>query len=182
VLDGVEMDLDIHRYQTFDELYKYCYRVASAVGLCCIHLWGFNSEKALLPAESAGIALQLTNILRDIKEDYARGRIYLPQEDMARFNYDEIKLSMYVRDQSFFDLLDFQACRAGEYYEQAQELTQYLDGNARGIYLAMLHTYKAILDKMQKNNFDLFNNRVKISTFRKMCLLAKYLPYSWKSS
>lgn len=182
VLDGVEMDLDVSRYKTFDDLYKYCYRVASAVGLCCIHLWGFNSDKALLPAESAGIALQLTNILRDIKEDYARGRIYLPQEDMARFNYDEIKLSANVRDESFFCLLDFQARRAGEYYEQAQELTQYLDGNARGIYLAMLHTYKAILDKMQKNNFDLFSNRVKISTFRKLCLLAKYLTYSWKSS
>jgi len=182
VLDGVEMDLDIHRYQTFEDLYKYCYRVASAVGLCCIHLWGFNSEKALLPAESAGIALQLTNILRDIKEDYARGRIYLPQEDMVWFDYDETKLNNKVRDECFFNLLDFQAKRAAKHYEQAQELTQYLDGNARGIFLAMLHTYKAILDKMQKNNFDLFNDRVRIGTFQKLCLLAKYLPYSWKSS
>lgn len=126
--------------------------------------------------------MQLTNILRDIKEDYARGRIYLPQEDMVRFDYDEIKLNNEVRDECFFNLLDFQAKRAAKYYEKARELTQYLDGNARGIFLAMLHTYKAILDKMQKNNFNLFNERVKISNFRKLCLLAKYLPYSWKSS
>lgn len=182
VLDGVEMDLDIHRYESFEDLYKYCYRVASVVGLCCIHIWGFNSEKALIPAESAGIALQLTNIIRDFKEDFSRGRIYLPREDFTRFGYDEIKLSRNARDESFFNLLDFQATRAVKYYEEAQELPQFLEGNSRGIFLAMLHTYKAILDKMRTNKFDLFNGRVRISTFRKICLLAKYLPYSWKSS
>ncbi len=180
VLNGVEMDLDTHRYQTFDDLYKYCYRVASAVGLCCIHIWGFNSEKAFKPAEAAGIALQLTNILRDIKEDNSRGRIYLPQEELSQFNYNEDKLALEVRDECFYNLLEFQANRAGQYYEQALELTQYLDGPARGIFLAMLHTYKAILEKMKKDRFDLFNTKVRISTLKKMILLAKYLPYSWK--
>src|SRR5262249_52529682 len=86
VLDGVGMDLAVHRYTTFAELYRYCYHVASAVGLACIHVWGFRGE-ARGPAEAAGIALQLTNILRDVAEDAARGRVYLPEEDLARFDY-----------------------------------------------------------------------------------------------
>ena len=85
VLTGVAMDLETDRYDTFAELYRYCYRVASAVGLACIHVWGFNGERAKVHAESAGIAFQLTNILRDLAEDAARGRVYLPREDLERF-------------------------------------------------------------------------------------------------
>src|SRR5207248_2240078 len=87
VLDGVEMDLYQNSYATFADLYRYCYRVASAVGLACIHIWGFADPLAEVYAESAGIAFQLTNILRDLREDAARGRVYLPQEDLLRFGY-----------------------------------------------------------------------------------------------
>src|SRR5207302_9991509 len=87
VLDGVEMDLFQDSYATFTELYRYCYRVASAVGLACIHIWGFSDDRAESYAESAGIAFQLTNILRDLHEDAVQGRVYLPQEDLLRFSY-----------------------------------------------------------------------------------------------
>src|SRR5262249_43050163 len=89
VLDGVLMDQEVTRYETFAELYRYCYRVASAVGLSCIHIWGFRGEAALAHAEAAGIAFQLTNILRDVGEDAKMGRVYLPREDLDRFGYGE---------------------------------------------------------------------------------------------
>src|SRR5262245_43236443 len=101
VLDGVAMDLDQTRYETFADLYTYCYRVASAVGLACIHIWGFAQESAKAHAESAGIAFQLTNILRDLGEDAARGRVYLPREDLDRFGYTEEALFRSQRDDSF---------------------------------------------------------------------------------
>ena len=87
MIDGVEMDLDRSRYQTFAELEKYCYRVASVVGLACIHVWGFRGAAALEPARQCGLAFQLTNILRDLKEDADRDRVYLPLEDLDRFGY-----------------------------------------------------------------------------------------------
>ena len=92
VLDGVEMDLEPVCYATFADLKLYCYRVASAVGLACIHIWGFSDERAKDYAEQAGYAFQLTNILRDLGEDAARGRVYVPADELARFGYDVIRL------------------------------------------------------------------------------------------
>ena len=92
VIDGVEMDLAGQRYETFEELEQYCERVASVVGLACIHIWGFRDERALEPARRCGVAFQLTNILRDLKEDAGRGRVYLPGEDLQRFGYREDEL------------------------------------------------------------------------------------------
>ncbi len=112
VVDGVEMDLTTDRYATFDELYRYCYRVASAVGLCCIHIWGFKDPEAIALAEKAGIAFQLTNILRDLAEDAGRGRIYLPQEDLVRFGYDENLLQEGARNAAYRALMKFEAERA----------------------------------------------------------------------
>ena len=101
VIDGVEMDLDAVRFETFADLYPYCYRVASAVGLACIHIWGFTGEQAKVYAEAAGVAFQLTNILRDLGEDAGRGRVYLPCEDLERFGYGEESLRRGVRDDAF---------------------------------------------------------------------------------
>ncbi len=101
VLDGVAMDLTVARYDTFADLYPYCYRVASAVGLACIPIWGFTGEQARDYAEAAGVAFQLTNILRDLGEDAGRGRVYLPREDLERFGYGEDALSAGVRDDRF---------------------------------------------------------------------------------
>src|SRR5438105_3636026 len=101
VLDGVAMDLDPVHYPTFGDLYRYCYRVASAVGLACIHIWGFTDEQAKAYAEAAGVAFQLTNILRDLGEDAGRGRVYLPREDLERFGYGEDDLRAGVRHDRF---------------------------------------------------------------------------------
>ena len=98
VLDGMDMDLEISSYATFDDLYAYCYRVASAVGLACIHIWGVHGETAPAAAEAAGVALQLTNILRDVAEDASRGRIYLPRDELDRFGVTEEDLRRGVRD------------------------------------------------------------------------------------
>src|SRR5262249_41664219 len=108
VLDGVEMDLRPLDYPTFAELRLYCYRVASAVGLSCIHIWGFQGERAKEYAESAGLAFQLTNILRDLGEDAGRGRIYLPREDLDRFGYDAGALRRGERTDAFRALMQFQ--------------------------------------------------------------------------
>src|SRR6185437_8887792 len=105
VLDGVGMDLDTDRYETFADLYGYCYRVASAVGLACIHIWGFREERAKDYAEAAGIALQLTNILRDLGEDAERGRVYLPREDLERFGYRAEDLQRGQCDERFRALM-----------------------------------------------------------------------------
>src|SRR5262249_11171316 len=107
VLDGVEMDLRVTSYSTFSDLYAYCYRVASAVGLACIHIWGFRGEEAKEPAEKAGIAFQMTNILRDLPEDCARGRTYLPEEDLRRFGYSEEDLALRTYDERFRNLMRF---------------------------------------------------------------------------
>ncbi|HVS34420.1 MAG TPA: squalene synthase HpnC, partial [Gemmataceae bacterium] len=112
VLDGVEMDLAVSRYETFADLYPYCHRVASAVGLACIHIWGYRDERAKTYAEAAGLALQLTNILRDLAEDAGRDRIYLPREDLKRFGYGEDDLKAGVRDDRLRALMRFEAERA----------------------------------------------------------------------
>ena len=122
VLDGVGMDLDTVRYATFGDLYPYCYRVASAVGLACIHIWGFDRPEAKDYAEAAGIAFQLTNILRDLAEDAGRGRVYLPREDLERFGYGEEQLLRGERDDAFRRLMQFEVARARSYYDAARPL------------------------------------------------------------
>ena len=120
IITGVEMDLTRNRYETFDELRQYCYRVASAVGLICIEIFGYTNPEARVYAESLGIACQLTNILRDVKEDAQKGRIYLPQEDLARFGVSESEILGGVYSDAFIRLMEFEARRAREFYQRAQ--------------------------------------------------------------
>ena len=120
VIDGVEMDLDAVHYAVFADLYPYCYRVASAVGLACIHIWGFTGEQAKVYAEAAGVAFQLTNILRDLGEDAGRGRVYLPREDLERFGYKEEDLRRGIRDDRFRALMRFEVECAAAYYRDAE--------------------------------------------------------------
>src|SRR5260370_27111469 len=126
VSEGGEMDRNVAAYAKFADLYRYCYRVASAVGLACIHIWGFSDERAKEYAEKAGIAFQLTNILRDLGEDAARGRIYLPAEDLDRFDYPPVNLSRKEQDERFRALMRFQVERARGYYQLSQSLARYL--------------------------------------------------------
>src|SRR6185437_13868692 len=128
------------------DLYGYCYRVASAVGLACIHIWGFREERAKSYAEAAGIALQLTNILRDLGEDAGRGRVYLPREDLERFGYTVEDLEQGRRDERFRALMRFQVERARGYYEAAAALTDLLDPSGKAVFLVMLRTYRGLLE------------------------------------
>jgi phytoene synthase len=179
VLDGVGMDLDTDRYDTFAELYRYCYRVASAVGLACIHIWGFREERAKSYAESAGIALQLTNILRDLSEDAVRGRVYLPREDLERFGYSVADLIQGRRDERFRALMRFQVERAQGYYEAAGPLADLLDPSGRAVFLVMLRTYRGLLEAIVRCDYDVFRRRVRLSRWRKLWLAAKVLPLRW---
>jgi phytoene synthase len=179
VIDGVCMDLDTFRYDTFADLYRYCYRVASAVGLACIHVWGFTHEKAKEYAEAAGIAFQLTNILRDLGEDAARGRIYLPREDLERFGYREESLCRGQRDGPFRALMGFETGRAYSYYERALPLTGLLAPAGRSVFLVMLRTYRSLLDAIVRRDYDVFSRRVRLSPWHKLWLAAQALPVRW---
>jgi phytoene synthase len=179
VLDGVGMDLDTDRYDTFADLYRYCYRVASAVGLACIHVWGFADERAEEHAEAAGIALQLTNILRDLGEDAARGRVYLPREDLERFGYRAEDLEHGRRDERFRALMQFQVERARGYYESAAPLADLLDPAGRAVFLVMLRTYRGLLEAIVRRDYDVFSSRVRLSRLHKLWLAAQVLPLRW---
>jgi 15-cis-phytoene synthase len=179
VLDGVGMDLSTDHYETFADLYRYCYRVASAVGLACIHIWGFHEERAIAHAESAGIALQLTNILRDLGEDATRGRVYLPREDLERFGYSEEELRMGKRDERFRALMRFQIERARGYYESAAPLADLLTPTGRAVFLVMLRTYRGLLESIVQRDYDVFSSRVRLSRLRKLWLAAQVLPLRW---
>jgi 15-cis-phytoene synthase len=179
VLDGVCMDLEPVRYDTFADLYPYCYRVASAVGLACIHIWGFERPEAKVPAEAAGIAFQLTNILRDLAEDAARGRVYLPREDLERFGYTEDRLRQGVRDEPFRRLMQFEAERARSYYEAARPLVPLLKPPGRAVFLVMARTYRALLEAIVKRDYDVFSGRVRLSRWHKMWLALQALPVRW---
>ena len=179
VLDGVEMDLTVARYDTFKDLYPYCYRVASAVGLACIHIWGFTGERAKGHAEAAGVAFQLTNILRDLGEDAGRGRVYLPREDLERFGYGEESLKAGVRDDRFRALMRFEVDRAAAYYRAAEPLAPLLRPAGRAVFLTMLRTYRGLLDAIVRRDYDVFSGRVRLSRLHKLWLAARALPVSW---
>lgn len=176
VLDGVEMDLFVSSYATFADLYRYCYRVASAVGLACIHIWGFEDERAKSYAENAGIALQLTNILRDLGEDAGRGRIYLPQEELERFHYLPEQLARGERNGRFDELMAFQVQRARGYYEAAQPLSRLLKPAGRAVFKVILGTYEGLLNAIEACAYDVFSQRIRVSRWRKMSLVAQAIP------
>jgi phytoene synthase len=174
LIDGVEMDLTRTRYETFEELYAYCYRVASVVGLVCIHIWGFEGgEAAYIPAEACGIAFQLTNILRDVKEDMVRGRIYLPLEDLHRFDYTEEDLLNGVTDRRFYNLMRFEVARAQEYYEKALPLFPLLAPDSRPTFLIMYRIYRGLLKEIEACGYDIFKQRARVPTWRKMGIVAQ---------
>jgi 15-cis-phytoene synthase len=179
VLAGVAMDLEPVCYETFAELYPYCYRVASAVGLACIHIWGFDGESAKEYAESAGIAFQMTNILRDLGEDAARGRIYLPREDLRRFGYFEDQLARGERCAAFRALMRFEVERTRGYYEAATPLVRLLQPAGRAVFLIMSRTYRGLLEAIERRDYDVFTRRVRLSRWHKLWLAARALPVRW---
>jgi phytoene synthase len=174
-LDGVEMDLRPAVYTTFDELQKYCYHVASVVGLTCIHIWGFTGEKAEECAINAGIAFQLTNVLRDLAEDAVRGRVYLPQEDLQRFSYGADRLRRGERDNAFRALMRFEVARARDYYDAAWPLAPMLHRPGRQVFLAMARTYRALLGAIEQRDYDVFSSRVRVSKWQRLIIALRTL-------
>jgi phytoene synthase len=179
VLDGVRMDLAPAVYATFDDLYRYCWHVASAVGLACIHVWGYSDEQAKTHAESAGIAFQLTNILRDLGEDAARRRIYLPAEDLERFGYRPEQLLHGERNAAFRELMGFELARARRYYDAALPLVQLLQPDARAVFLVMLRTYRSLLDVIESRDYDVFGERIRVAGWWKLAILLRAVPVRW---
>lgn len=177
VIDGVSMDVEAQPYRTFDELYKYCYHVASAVGLSCLHIWGYRSEggKAEQLAEACGIALQLTNILRDVKEDAQLGRIYLPEEDLARFGVRHEELSAAQPSEHVRRLFEFEGKRAYEYYAQARELAGFVAPMGRPVLGAIVGIYRALLDEIVRRDYDVLAGRVSLSAWRKSLITVRAL-------
>jgi phytoene synthase len=181
VIEGVGMDLMPLRFATFQDLYVYCYRVASVVGLSCIHIWGFTDEKAKEYAEAAGIAFQLTNILRDLGEDAGRGRVYLPREDLDRFAYSEDSLRRGERSPAFRDLMAFEAERARRFYDQSRPLTELLYPAGRAVFQVMSRTYRGLLDAIAAADFAVFDRRIRINRWRKFWWMIEALPvrFGW---
>ncbi|WP_422930379.1 phytoene/squalene synthase family protein [Singulisphaera sp. PoT] len=172
VIDGVEMDLEPRRFPTFEDLRGYCDKVASAVGLCCIHIWGFRSEggRAEDYAEACGVALQVTNILRDIREDAELGRIYLPEEDMERFGVQPEDLLATTPNDRVRALVAFEAERASALYEQAKLLGPLVSPVGRPVLATIAGIYHALLREIIRRDFDVMSQRVSLPKWRKLAI------------
>ncbi|MDX2035135.1 MAG: phytoene/squalene synthase family protein [Isosphaeraceae bacterium] len=173
VIDGVEMDLTRSTYATFDELHSYCYRVASAVGLSCLHVWGFRSDEghAERLAEDLGIALQLTNILRDVREDALRERIYLPLEDLDRFGVAPSSFVASTTTPAHRRLFEFEATRARAYYEQAVGLERNVDPVGRPVLATIRGIYAALLDEIERAEYKVLECRRRVSSWKKSWIM-----------
>ena len=160
------------RFQTFDQLADYCYLVAGAVGLCCIHIWGFHGDEATQRAIDCGTAFQLTNILRDVGEDAAAGRVYLPAEDLRRFGVTVEALKAQRCEDQFRALMSFEAERAKSFYASAEQLLPCLEPHGRPILKAMLQLYGGLLREIERRKFDVFRQHVSLPRWRKLWIAA----------
>jgi phytoene synthase len=168
LIAGVEMDLTQHRYPTFNELYEYCYRVAGVVGLMCIEIFGYRNPKAKDYAVNLGVALQLTNIMRDLKVDADRGRIYLPQEELVRFGYREEELVRSVYTPAFFELMRFAGSRARQYFQQARQLLAEEDRRSLLAAEIMGAIYYRLLETMEASRYRVFDRTITLPTSHKL--------------
>ena len=164
--------LTVH-YRTFDDLYVYCYRVASVVGLVCIRVFGYRDPGAEPLAEKLGLAFQLTNIIRDVKEDAAMGRVYLPEEDLARFGIAEEELAGADHAARFRSLLAMEADRAREYYGAADELIPLIEEDSQPALWVLATIYRRLLEKIALRRYDVFHGRVSLTVWEKLGILGK---------
>jgi squalene synthase HpnC len=173
LISGAEMDLTEHSYSSFDRLREYCYRVAGTVGLTCTHIFGFKDARAVDLSEKLGLAFQLTNIIRDVKEDHAIGRVYLPDEDLERYgvvkgDFGGSEATLGVRE-----LLRFEADRAWSLYEQGSQLLGLIDEDSRSTLWLLVQTYSGLLARIESVDFAVFGERVRLSKADKMMAIAK---------
>ena len=174
LLDGMEMDLVRNRYETFDDLREYCYSVASVVGLICIEIFGYRYEETKEYAVDLGIALQLTNILRDIKADAAKGRIYLPQEDLRAFGYTEEDLLANQYNLPFIELMRFETRRAREFYGRARAALRPDERKTMFAAEIMDAIYYRLLEKIELNEFNVYSEKkIKVRTSHKLWIAMK---------
>lgn len=179
LIRGVERDLRQTRYETFDELKRYCYLVASVVGLISIEIFGYRGgDKAQEHAADLGVALQLTNILRDLREDAERGRVYLPSDEIEMFGYSVEELLEGRVTPAFRSLMAFNVTRARDYFEQGRRLLPYLPRRARACVGAMSGIYEAILDEIARRPATVFRRRISLSTSQKLALAGRELMKS----
>ena len=172
---GTAMDVEVSqvRYRSLDELYGYCYRVASVVGLICIRIFGYHNPAAEPLAERCGLAFQLTNIIRDVKEDAAMGRVYLPEEDLARFGRSAAELNNGYDPARVRPVLELEAQRAREFYCAADELLPLIDEDSQPALWVLVTIYRHLLEKIVKQNYDVFSQRVRLSSLEKIAILSK---------
>jgi len=175
MIDGVQSDLEPRRFETFGELYRYCYQVASVVGLTIIHIFGFDTRSALSLAEKCGVAFQLTNILRDIREDAERGRIYLPLEDLRRFGVSEEDLLSGRRGEPFLRLMGFEAARARAFYNESRPLLDLIHPRSHASLWALIAIYSRLLERIERSNYDVFRRKVRLPLWEKSWIVWRAL-------
>ncbi len=175
IIDGMEMDLDIHHYATFKDLSLYCYRAASVVGLLSAEIFGFNNRDTLKYAHDLGMAFQLTNILRDVREDAERGRVYLPQNELAQFGVTRQNLIQPVTSDGVKKLLQFQADRAREFYLKAFNELPEEDRFSQRTGLIMAEIYLSLLEEIENDGYRVLEHRIKLTPARKLWL-------AWRAS
>jgi len=173
MIRGVSSDLEPRHIQTFQELYDYCYHVASVVGLTIIHIFGFNDPRALQLAERCGVAFQLTNILRDVREDAEHGRVYLPEEDLERFGVDPKELAGAALSPALRSLLAFEAERARAYYQESEPLMDMVDSRSRASLKALIGIYSRLLERISNSGYEVLRERVRVPAWEKIWILAR---------
>ena len=182
LMSGAEMDLSVRRYETFEDLSRYCYCVAGTVGLCCVHVFGFQDRKVLDLAPKLGIAFQLTNILRDVAEDFTMGRVYIPQTDLKQFGCTEHDLSSKAAGSAFVQLMRFEADRAWGLYEQGSELLSLVDNDSRAALWTLMRIYSGVLAKIESIHYDvLARPHPGLSKLEKAWIMLRAGAGLWKS-
>ncbi|MYH40232.1 MAG: phytoene/squalene synthase family protein [Chloroflexi bacterium] len=173
ILEGVEMDMTQSRFGSFDELRTYCYKVASVVGLVCIEIFEYDDARARDYAIALGIGMQLTNIIRDVREDAEMGRIYIPADEMAAHGYSEEELVRGVANEPFLRLMRFQAERAREHLREGRRLLPLLSGRSRACPAVLHDIYAAVLDRIEGGGFRVFDGRIGLSTREKLLIMGR---------
>ena len=173
LISGAEMDLTVRSYSTFDRLREYCYRVAGTVGLTCTHVFGFRDARALDLAEKLGLAFQLTNIIRDVRDDFAMGRVYLPDEDLALYNVVREDFARNAPTLGVRELLRFEAQRAWQCYQEGAALLHLVEPESRPALWLLVHTYSALLARIEDLDFAVFGQRVRLAKSEKLIFIAK---------
>jgi phytoene synthase len=168
LLRGMEMDLVKRSYETFDELFEYCYRAAAVIGLISIEIFGYEGPNASELAVKLGVAMQLTNILRDLKEDQARGRVYLPREDLDRFGYSLKDLHAGVANERFRDLMRFEVERARAFFKEAEPLFPLIQPESRYCPILLMRFYSRILDRIERQRYDVLRRRPSLPWHEKL--------------